>query len=72
MTIKNFQVDGKLGYGTINDTYGGIQLQIVASPDLHSLLSWWQEWQPVFNSMNPHVQDALQQAKVMHALSKES
>jgi hypothetical protein len=71
MTVKNFQVDSTPGYGTVSDTYGGQQLQIMASPDIHSLLTWWREWQPVFSSMNPHVQDALQQARVMHALSKE-
>lgn len=72
MTIKIFHVDSTLGYGTIADTHGGQQLQIMARPDLQSLMTWWQEWQPVFSSNNPHVQDALQQAKVMHVLSKES
>ena len=72
MTIKSFTVDPTLGYGTISDVYGGVQLQVNPSSDIYSLILWWREWQPVFSSMNPHVQEALQQAKVMHALSKDA
>jgi hypothetical protein len=35
------------------------------------MITWWKEWKPLFSSMNPHVRDALQQAKVMHALSQD-
>lgn len=72
MTIRAFNVSPLMGYGTVNDTYGGQELKLEPGGDMMMLLTWWREWQPVFTSMNPHVVEALQQAKVMHELSKEN
>jgi hypothetical protein len=71
MTIKSVRVDTTLGYGNVNETYGGQELHIQANPELTVLLQWWKEWAPVFMSMNDTVKDALTQVKVVHELSKE-
>lgn len=71
MTIKTFTVDPTLGHGMINDIYGGVQLQVMANPDIHNLLLWWREWRPVFESKNPSVVDALNQARALHGISQE-
>ena len=70
MTVKNFHVDPNLGYGTINDVHGGVQLQIMANSELHNLMLWWRQWGPVFSNPNPTVTDALQQAKVLHDVTQ--
>ena len=76
MTIKNVQVKdnyGKtLGWSTVHDVHGGQEIHIQIPNELTEMVEWWREWKPLFSSMNPHVQDALQQAKVMHALSKDA
>ena len=76
MTIKNVQVKdnyGKtLGWSTVQDVHGGQDIHIQIPHELNEMVEWWKEWKPLFSSMNPHVQDALQQAKVMHALSKDA
>lgn len=76
MTIKNVLVKdnyGKtLGWSTVQDVYGGQEIHIQIPNELNEMVDWWKEWKPLFSSMNPHVQDALQQAKVMHALSTDN
>ena len=76
MTVKNVWVrdnyGNQLGWGNVLDTHGGQDINILLSHELTEMMKWWKEWQPVFNSMNPHVADALQQAKVMHALSTDN
>jgi hypothetical protein len=76
MTVKNVWVKdnygNSLGYAYVKETYGGQEIDIQLNHELSELTKWWKEWQPVFTSMNPHVADALQQAKVMHAITKES
>jgi hypothetical protein len=75
MTIKNVYIkdnySNSLGWGHAQDAHGGQDIHITMNNELSEMMNWWKEWQPVFNSMNPHVQEALQQAKVMHALSQE-
>ena len=71
MTIKTFTVDHHIGYGIMNDVYGGQELRITANPELMDLLRWWKEWGPVFNDGSSTVQDALVQARVLHELAKE-
>jgi hypothetical protein len=75
MTVKNIFVKDNygniLGYAYAKDTFGGQDIDIQMTHELGEMVKWWKEWQPVFTSMNPHVADALQQAKVMHALTKE-
>lgn len=71
MTIKTFTVDHHLGYGQMNDIYGGQEIRIVPSPEIMDLLRWWKEWGPVFNDGSSTVQDALVQARVLHELNKE-
>lgn len=71
MTIKSFIVDPTLGHGMMSDVYGGVQLQVNPSSDIYSLILWWREWRPVFESKDPSVVDALQQARVLHGISQE-
>ena len=71
MTIKTFTVDHQLGYGQMNDVYGGQELRIIANPELIQMLQWWKQWGPVFNDGSSTVQDALAQAKVLHELGKD-
>ena len=75
MTIKNIQVKDNygqtLGWSTVQDVHGGQDIHIQIPHELNEMITWWKEWKPLFSSMNPHVQDALQQAKVMHALSQD-
>ena len=71
MTIKAVNVDHQLGYGMINDVYGGQDIRITVNPELAQMLQWWREWGPVFNDGSATVQDALVQARVLHELSKE-
>ena len=75
MTIKNIQVKDNygqtLGWSTVQDVHGGQEIHIQIPNELNEMVTWWKEWKPLFSSMNPHVQDALQQAKVMHALSQD-
>ena len=75
MTIKNVYVKdnygNSLGWGHAQDAHGGQDIHIQIPHELNEMITWWREWKPLFSSMNPHVQDALQQAKVMHALSQD-
>jgi hypothetical protein len=69
--IKNFQIDPNFGYGYTQDTHGGQDIRITASADYLELLNWWKEWRDVMKNTNPTVVDAIQQLKVVHALTKE-
>jgi hypothetical protein len=71
MTIKTFSVDHQIGYGSLNDIYGGQEMRIHANPELIQLLQWWKHWGPVFADNSATVQDALVQARVLHELAKE-
>lgn len=71
MTIKTFTVDHQLGYGMMNDVYGGQELKITINSELMDLLIWWRQWGPVFKDGSETVQDALVQARVLHELAKE-
>ena len=71
MTIKTFTVDNQLGYGQMNDVYGGQDIRITVNPELAQMLQWWKQWGPVFNDGSSTVQDALTQAKVLHELGKD-
>jgi hypothetical protein len=71
MTLKAVTVDHQLGYGMMNDVYGGQELRITVNPELTQMLQWWKDWGPVFADGSSTVQDALVQARVLHELSKE-
>lgn len=66
----NVMMDPQIGYATVNDTYGGKQIQITANPELLNMLQWYRTWGPVFTNPNPAVQATLQDLKTMHAISK--
>jgi hypothetical protein len=70
MTIKTITIDHHLGYGMLNDIYGGQEMRIQVNPELVEVISWWKEWGPVFRDLNPTVTDALVQAKMLHELSR--
>lgn len=74
MTIKNVYVKdnyGKsLGWGNAQETHGGHDIHIQMAHELNEMVEWWREWGPVFNNPNPTVTDALQQAKVLHDVSR--
>ena len=70
MTIKSVIIESNLGYGSVQDAYGGQQITITTNPELTSMLNWWREWGPVFSNPNPAVQASLQEIKTMHAISK--
>ena len=71
MTIKVITVDHQLGYGIMNDVYGGQDIRITVNPELAQMLQWWKEWGPVFSDGSSTVQDALVQARVLHELGKD-
>ncbi|MEY4432820.1 MAG: hypothetical protein RLZZ44_950 [Bacteroidota bacterium] len=47
------------------ETFGGKDFHLSFSDDMIQLISWWQEWKPVFDSKDPSVVDLLNQAKVL-------
>lgn len=69
--IKSITVDHQLGYGQMNDVYGGQDIRITVNPELAQMLQWWKEWGPVFSDGSSTVQDALVQARVLHELGKD-
>ena len=69
--IKSITVDHQLGYGIMNDVYGGQDIRITVNPELAQMLQWWKEWGPVFSDGSSTVQDALVQARVLHELGKD-
>jgi hypothetical protein len=71
MSIKNTTTnDYRVASLHANDTFGGQQLMLNFTPEIVELVTWWQEWGKVFNSKNPSVMDALQQAKVLYEINK--
>ena len=42
--IKSITVDHQLGYGQMNDVYGGQDIRITVNPELAQMLQWWKEW----------------------------
>lgn len=71
MTIKSATTnDYRIASITVMETYGGEQLQLNFSNEMIQFLTWWQEWKPLFESKDPTVIDALQQAKVLHDITK--
>ena len=72
MTIKHFMTDHPGWFTTtLQDTYGGQELKIGAGYELYELMAWWKDWKEIMQNKHPSVQDALQQVKVVHELSKE-
>ena len=66
MTIKNTTTNEyRIASFTTNDTFGGKDLHLTFSTEMVQLISWWQEWKPVFDSKDPTVVDLLNQAKVL-------
>jgi len=72
MTIKNSSTNDYRIIASINllDTFGGQNLQINFTPDIIELVSWWQEWGPVFKSKDATVMDSLQHARTLHEMTK--
>ena len=74
MTVKNIFVKdnygNSLGWGNAQDTYGGQDINIQLAHELSEMIKWWKEWGPVFTNTNPTVTDALNQAKVLHDVSR--
>ena len=71
MTIKSATTnDYRVASIQASDTHGGQALYLNFTPDMIELVTWWQEWKPVFANKNQSVMDALQQAKVLYEISK--
>ena len=75
MTIKNVYVTDNfsktLGWCNAQDVHGGGQdIHIMMTYELTEIIEWWRTWGPVFSNPNPTVTDALQQAKVLHDVSR--
>ena len=71
MTIKNATInDYRIASCDVNDTHGGQYLQINFTAEMIQLIEWWKNWKPVFDSKDPSVMDALQQARVLHEINK--
>jgi len=71
MTIKNATTnDYRVASILVSDTQGGQSLYFNFSPDMIELVTWWQEWKPVFQNKNELVIDALNQARTLHEITK--
>jgi len=71
MTLKNaFTNTGDVAFINIQETHGGQNLQINFTNEMIELVNFWREWGPVFKSHNPSVMDALNNAKVLHEITK--
>jgi hypothetical protein len=71
MTIKSaFTNAGDVAFINIQETHGGQNIDIGFSVEMMELVKFWREWGPVFNSNNPSVMDALNNAKVLHEITK--
>jgi hypothetical protein len=71
MTIKNATTnDYRVASILASETHGGQQLYLTFRPEIIELVSWWQEWKPVFQSKNELVIDALDQARTLHEITK--
>lgn len=70
--IKNLNSDARFATLTKSETFGGIDINLQPGYEMYELLNWWQEWKQVMKNMHPSVQEALQQAKVLHELTKNN
>jgi hypothetical protein len=71
MTYKSVTTnDYRVASIQASETHGGQQLYLNFTPEIIELVSWWQEWKPVFQSKDPSVMDALLQSKVLHEINK--
>jgi len=71
MTIKNATTnDYRIAFLQTSETFGGQQLMLNFTPEIVELVTWWQEWKPVFQSKNELVKDALDQARTLHEITK--
>lgn len=72
MTIKHFiSSNPSVLVTSLQETYGGQEISVDVGWELQELMNWWKDWGPVFRDVNPTVQDALGQARVLHELAKE-
>jgi hypothetical protein len=62
--------DYRIAHLQTNDTFGGQQLMLNFTPEIVELVTWWQEWGPVFKSKDSTVIDSLTQARTLHELTK--
>ena len=66
MTIKNTTTNEyRIAQLSTMDTFGGKDIHLTFTTEMIQLISWWQEWKPVFDSKDPTVVDLLNQAKVL-------
>ena len=71
MTIKSaFTNAGDVAFINIQETHGGQNIDIRFSVEMMELVKFWREWGPVFKSNNTSVMDALNNAKVLHEITK--
>jgi hypothetical protein len=71
MTIKSATTnDYRVASILASDTHGGQSLYLNFAPDMIELVTWWQEWKPVFQSKNELLIDALNQARTLHEITK--
>jgi hypothetical protein len=71
MTYKSVTTnDYRVASIQASDTFGGQQLYLNFTPEIIELVSWWQEWRPVFQSKDPTVIDLLKQARTLHEIVK--
>jgi len=71
MTIKTATTnDYRVASILVSETYGGESLYLNFAPDMIELVTWWQEWKPVFQNKNELVIDALNQARTLHEITK--
>lgn len=62
-------IDPQIGYAMVSEVYGGVQIQINASPELLNMLQWYRTWAPVFENPNPAVQATLQDLRTIHNIT---
>jgi hypothetical protein len=71
MTLKSaFTNADDVAFVNIQETHGGQNIDIRFSIEMMELVKFWREWGPVFKSYNPSVIDALNNAKVLHEITK--
>ena len=71
MTYKNITTNEyRIAQISTTDTYGGQDFHLTFSTEMIQLIEWWKNWKPVFDSKDPSVMDALQQARVLHEINK--